>query len=812
MGMSLLDNLLQDLRFAVRLLRTSLVFTWTSIVVLALGIAASVAIFAFIDAALIKPLPYQNPSRLVGVFGRIPLFPRSNLSYPDCVDLKKVNTVFSSLEVYQSNGNLLTDRKGAQIVRGARVSDGFFRTLGVTPILGRDFYPGEDLPGVQRTVLLTYSAWQTRYGGHRDVLGQSVTLDDAPNIIIGVLPPDFYFPPVGRAEFWTALHPAGNCDLRRSCHGLFGLARLKDNVSIETALANVQSITKQLELQYPDTNRDQGGTVASLSSVVVGDVRPILLVLATGAGLLLLIATVNVAGLLLARSENRRKEIAVRSSLGASPGRIVRQLITEGLVLAAAGSLAGLTLISWTMHVLTRLIPANMMSRMPFWEDLGLNSHVLALAGLIALLTAALFSLTPALHLSLFDRRAGLAETGRGTTGNTWRRLGSRLVIVELATATVLLVGAGLLGKSLSRLLRVDLGFEPDHLVTLNIAASDTSYGTEPQILGFTKTILDRVESVPGVSSAGLARRGVPLDGNGNTIWFRVLGRPWHGEHLEAPSRSVSPGYFRALGAKLSRGRYFREDEDASKPRVAIINQALARKYFAGEDPIGKQLAYVSISARPMEIVGIMEDIKEGPLDEAIPPVLYIPFLQEVQNNFTLVVRTVQSEQSILPALAAIIRQVDPAIVAYRGVTMGEKIHDSPSAYLHRSSAWLVGGFAGIALLLSVIGLYGVIAYSVSRRTREIGIRMALGARRGSVYQLVLKEAGWLTAFGIIVGLVSSLAATTLMRTLLFEVRSWDLPTLSAVAATLAICALLASFLPARRAAAVNPTQALRLE
>jgi predicted permease len=385
-------------------------------------------------------------------------------------------------------------------------------------------------------------------------------------------------------------------------------------------------------------------------------------------------------------------------------------------------------------------------------------------------------------------------------------------VIVELATATVLLVGAGLLGKSLSRVLRVDLGFEPDHLVTLNIAASGSSYETDQQVLAFTKTILDRVESVPGVRSAALARRGVPLDGNGNTIWFRVLGRPWHGEHYEAPSRSVSPAYFRTLGAKLSRGRYFREDEDASKPQVAIINEALARKYFVGEDPIGKQLAYVSISRPPLEIVGILENIKEGPLDQPIPPVLYIPFLQEVQNNFTLVVRTAQSEQSILPGLAAIIRQIDPAIAAYRGVTMSEKIHDSQSAYLHRSSAWLVGAFAGLALLLSVVGLYGVIAYSVSRRTREIGIRMALGARRGSVYQLILKEAGWLTAIGIIAGLVSSLAATTLMRTLLFEVRSWDVQTLSAVATILVICSLLASFLPARRAAAVNPTEALRLE
>jgi predicted permease len=808
--MNLLDNVLQDVRFAVRQLRASLIFTCTAVIVLAFGMAASVAIFAFVDAALIKPLPYQSPGRLVGVFGSIPLFRQSNLSYPDYVDLKKTNTVFKSLEVYQSNGNLLSDKTGAQIVRGARVSDGFFRTLGVTPILGRDFYPGEDSPGEQRTVLLTYSAWQTRYGGQREVLGKTVILDNAPNVIIGVLPAAFYFPPVGRAEFWTALHPAGNCDLRRSCHGLYGLARLQDNTSVETALADMKAITKQLELQYPDTNRDQSGTVASLSSVVVGDVRPILLVILTGAGLLLLIACVNVAGLLLVRSENRKKEIAIRTSLGASSGRIAWQFVAEGLVLAAAGSLAGLALISWATRGLTKLIPANLMSRMPFWEDLGVNSHVLVFASVIALLTAVLCSFTPTLLVSSLVGQADLSV--RGSTSKTWRRLGSKLVVVELAMATILLVGAGLLSKSLYRLLRVDLGFKPDHLVTVNIAASGSSYETNAQILAFTKSVLDRVGSLPGVSSTGIARRGVPMDGNGNTYWFRVLGRPWHGEHYEAPNRSVSPEYFRTLGAKLSHGRYFREDEDASKPRVAVINQALARKYFAGEDPVGKQLAYVSIQAPSLEIVGIIEDIREGPLDEVIPPVLYVPFLQEVQNNFTLVVRTKQSEQSILPALSAIIRQIDPAIVTYRGVTMTEKIQDSQSAYLHRSSAWLVGGFAGLALLLGVIGLYGVIAYSVSRRTREIGIRMALGARRSSVYQLILKEAGWLTVIGIATGLVSSLAATILMRKLLFQVRSWDVPTLAAVAIILGICAFLASFLPARRAAAVNPTEALRMD
>jgi macrolide transport system ATP-binding/permease protein len=810
--MSIFENAFQDARFSMRQFRGSWAFTGTAITVLALGIAASVAIFAFVDAALIKPLPYRQPSRLVGVFGSIPLFAQSNLSIPDYLDFKKLNTVFSSFDIYQTDGNVLADRNGVQVVRSARVSDGFFRTLGVAPVLGRDFYPGEDLVGAPRTLLLSYSAWQGRYGGRREVLGESVTLDGSPNVIIGVLPPGFYFPPVGEPEFWTALHPSGSCDLRRSCHGMYGVARLTDGVSTEAALANVKAIARQLEMQYPDTNRDQGATISSLSDVVVGSVRPILLILLTGAGLLLLIATVNVASLLLLRSESRRKEFAIRNSLGASAGRILGQFVIEGLLLVAGGSIAGVALVFASMRALTKLVPATIMTRMPFWRELGIHPHVIAFAAVIALLAAAVFSLTPAANFSFATMRAGLAEAQRGSAGTAWRRLGSKLVIVELATAMVLLVGAGLLGKSLSRLLRVDLGFQADHLVTLNVTAPDADYPGNQQVAAFARKVLDQVQSVPGIESAAVARRGVPLDGNSSTNWFRIVGRPWHGEHYEAPVRSASPGYFATLGAKLSRGRYFREDEDWTKPRVAIINESVAHRFFPGEDPIGKQIAYLSTGAPPIEIVGIVEDIREGPLDQPMAAVFYVPFLQELQANFTLVARTKQAEQSSLRLMEAAVRQIDPSIAAYRGLTMTDKIHDSQSAYLHRSSAWLVGGFAGIALLLGVVGLYGVVAYSVSRRRREIGIRMALGADRGAVYRLIMREAGQLTAIGVVAGLAASLFATNLMRALLFEVRSWDVATLGGVTAVLAAAALLASFLPASRAAAVNPTDALRSE
>jgi predicted permease len=526
---------------------------------------------------------------------------------------------------------------------------------------------------------------------------------------------------------------------------------------------------------------------------------------------LLVIAAVNVASLLLLRSESRRREIAVRNALGASAGRLVSQFVSEGLVLVAGGSLLGLACAFWVMELLTRLIPAEMFARMSFLHGPGLNARVLMFAGVIAVLAAVLFSLTPTLRLSLSDMRDGLVEGTRGSAGNAWRRLGSRLVVLELATAMVLLAGAGLLGKSLYQLLRVDIGMEPDHLATMDLAAPKLTYPGDEQASALARHVVNRIAALPGVESVS-ASNMLPVGSNGNTTWFRVIGRPYHGEHNETPEREVSPDYFRTLGAKLVRGRYFTEAEDTSKPRVVIVNEALMRRYFPGEDPIGQHITYLSDPPVPIEIVGIVGDVKEGPLDTATPPVLYLPFSQSPERFFSVIVRTSQAEQSILPTLAAVIRQIDPDIITSTGMTMNDRIGGSPSVYLHRSSAWLVGGFAVPALLLGVIGLYGVIAYSVSQRSREIGVRMALGARPASVYRLIMREAGWLTAAGIAIGLACAVAAATLMRRLLFGVESWDVATLVAVAAVLGLSALLASYVPARRAALVNPVDALRGE
>ena len=807
-----MTGLLQDLRYALRQLRKSPGFAVTAMLVLTLGISASVAIFAFVDAALVKPLPFANPSRLVDVTESVAMIPRANLSYPDYLDWKRLNNVFSSMDVYNGTGYLLRTSAGTEPVPGVRVSDGFFHTLGITPMLGRDFYAGEDLPAAPRTVILSYATWQKRYGGRKDVVGETVTLSGIPYTIAGVLPREFQFAPRGNAEFWTTLHASDSCGLRRSCHNFNGVGRLKDGVSVEMARANMKAIARQLELQYPADNRDQGASVLPLSDVFVENIRPILLVLLGGAGLLLVIACVNVSSLLLVRSESRKREIAVRGALGASRARLIRQFMTEGIVLIAAGCLLGLVAADGAMHVLRSLISKDFMDSMPYLSGLGLNSHVLIFAVAISLFAAVLFSLPPVLRLPLAKLREGLTEGGRGYAGTLWRRFGANLVVVELAIAVVLMVGAGLLGKSLHRLLQVDVGFQPEHLATLTVVLSDTTYVKDEQVVAVGREIVSRTQSLPGVQSVGLTSV-LPVSFNGNTTWIRVVGQPYNGEHNEVNQRDVSSSLLATLHAKLLRGRYFTDSEDASKPPVVIINQALARRYFPGEDPIGKKIADPDLAPKSIrEVIGIVEDVKEGSLDSEIWPAVYYPFNQSTDTYFSLVVRTSQAEQSLLPTLVATVREIDPGIGTLDEATMADRINNSPTAYVHRSAAWLVGGFAALALLLGVVGLYGVIAYSVTQRTREIGVRMALGAQRGSVYQLIMREAGWLAGIGIGAGILCSIGAATLMRGLLFGVQAWDAATLVAVSSVLAISALFASYVPARRAAKVDPMVALRYE
>ena len=801
------ETVIQDIRFAIRQLRKNPGFAATAILILALGIASSVAIFAFVDAALIKPLPYWNSSRLAVLYESIPIGPKFHLSYPDYVDWKRENKVFSSLNVFAPYGFMQKTSDGLRHADGARVSDGFFKTLGVNPVIGRDFRYGEDRPEAQRTTLLSYSAWQKRYGGNPNVLGQTVVLDNDPYVIIGVLPREFSFAPAEPADFWAIVKP-NDC---RGCHGLFGIARLKDGVSFATAFADIKTIAQQLEKQYPDSNRDQAANMLPLTDVIVGDIRPILIVLLSGAGLLLLIASINVASLLLVRSESRRREMAVRGALGASPKRLVRQFVTEGLLLAAIGGALGVVGAAEAMRLLDALMPKDMLASMPYLQGLGLNGRVGIFAAILAVLSGCLFALTPMSRLKFSQISEGLSQGGRGAAGIVWRRFGVNLVVIELATAMVLLAGAGLLGKSFYRLLHMDIGIQPDHVATLRIAGESGKYDKDEQEVALEREIVRRVQGLPGARSVGLTTK-LPIEDGDNTTDFLIVGRPYHGEHNEVAIRSVSSGYMPTLETRLISGRYFTDDEDASKPHVVIVNQALAKQYFPGEDPVGKQIAFDETEKTRMLIVGVVNDIQEGQLDAKPRGAMYRPFNQDPSNNFAVLVRTAEDETAILPSISATIHQIDPEMAIYDPITLGQKIHDAPSTYLHRSSAWLVGGFAAMALLLGVVGVYGVIAYSVSQRTREIGVRMALGAQRGSVYGLILKEAGRLIVVGVTLGLVGSVGAAMLMRKLLFGVRAWDAGTLAGVAVLLGTSALLASYFPARRAASVNPTEALRAE
>ena len=807
-----METVVQDLRFAMRQLQKNPGLAVTAVVVLALGIGASTAIFGFVDALLIQPLPYASPNRLVDVDESEAVFPRTNLSRDDYEDWKRLNTTLSSLDVYGGTGFLLRTGSVSEPVPAARVSDGFFRTLGVTPILGRDFRPGEDRPGGPKIAMLTYGTWMKRFGGRREVIGESVSLTGEAYTIVGVLPRSFAFAARASADFWVPLLDKTGCEKRRSCHNLDGMGRLRDGVTVQAALADMNAIAAHLALEYPGSNKGQSASVLPLSEIFVGKLRPTLVTLLAGAALLLLIACVNVASLVLVRAESRRRETAVRGALGATPARLVRQFVTEGLLLAGLGCMAGVALAAAMMSLLARVIPKPMAQGMPFLAGVGLNQHTAFFAGGATLLAAFLLAVTPALRLAFRDVHEGLMDGGRGAASRFWRRLGANLVVVELTVAVVLLAGAGLLAKSFYRLLHVETGFDASHLATVYVMAPDAVYGKPEQQVALYHEILEKVSALPGVQSAGITS-DLPLQCNCDTDWIRIPGKPFHGEHNEVLQRDVSPQYLTTLKAKLVRGRMFTEADDANHSQVTILNESMARKYFPGEDPLRKMIGNGDLAPKSMrQVVGVIEDVREGAPDDERWPAEYFSIYHGPDGYFEVAARSGQDEKALLPVLVKTLRAINPNLGVYGESTMTEQLSSSQSALLHRFSSWLVGGFAAMALVLAVVGLYGVVAFSVSQRTREIGVRMALGAQRGAIHRLILKEAGWLTGMGMVAGLACSVAAANLMRSLLFGVHAWDVSTLIGVAAVLGFSALLASLIPARRASSVNPVEALSAE
>jgi macrolide transport system ATP-binding/permease protein len=807
-----LGNLAGDAKFALRQLVRNPGFAMIAIAVLALGIGAGVAIFAFVDAALLEPLPYADPTRLMAVNESDVASPVWPLSFPDYIDWQRLNKSLSSLDIYQGSSYLLRSGSGAEPVRGERVSGGFFQTLGVRPILGRDFAPGENRLGGPNVLLLSYGAWLHRFGQRRDVVGQAVSLDNTAYVIVGILPREFSFAPGGNAEFWVPINTLSPHEHSRWFYNFFGVGRLRKGVTVSGAQAEMKGIAAQLEKQYPTPGRDESASVVPFVETVVGDVRPILLTLLGGAGLLLMIACVNVASLVLVRSESRRREVAVRGALGATPVRLVWQFVVEGLLLAALGDGLGILTADALMHLLGGMVPKDMAANMPFLDGVEMNLHVVLFAGAVAIGAALLLAGTAIVRLSFQKVADGLATDGRGVASMLWRRLGANLVVMELAIAVVLLAGAGLLGKSFYRLLHVKLGFDPNHLATLSVIAPDANYQSDEQILGLYGEIRRRIESLPGVESAGMTSM-IPVECNCAVDRIELPPRPYHGEHNDVDERHVSPQYLATLKAPLIRGRFFNEMDAAGAPNVTVINEALARRFFSGENPLGQKIADTE-GGRPTtwEIVGVVGDVREGPLDVPLWPAEYFPLGQIRDRSFSLVVRTSEDPAGLLPTLVTTLHRIDPNLGVSDEATMVSKIDGTQAALLHRFAAWLIGGFAAMALVLGVVGLYGVIAYSVSLRTREIGVRMALGAQRGSVYRLILQQAGGLTFAGLVVGLASAVAVAATIPKMLFGVAAWDAATLAAVAVVLGTAAMLASFVPARRAARVNPIEALRAE
>lgn len=810
-GAHIVDDVLHDFRFALRQLGKNPGFAFIALVVFSISIAASTAIFAFVNAAMIKPLPYRDPSQLVALFERLPVGDRYHLSHPDYLIWKNQNHAFKSLDIYQPGDVTLGTQQGSESAPGMLVSADFFQTLGVTPVLGRSFQTGEDQLNAAETVILSNAAWRNRFGGDKRIIGHTIALDGDPYVVIGILPPDFHFAPAGPAEFWRTIH--GLCADNWRCHPFYGVARLKPGWSIEQASAELEVIARQIAKDHPDTNRDRNANVVSLADAILGDVQPVLLVLLSGAVLLSFTGFVNVFSLLLVRAESRRRELALRIALGASHSRLVRQFAVEGFLLAAAGSLLGLVAGYSAIGCLYRQVPKALLDSMPYLGGLQTSWHLPLGVMVLSICGGLLFTAAPLIQFRHSDKRADLNEGGRTGASRHSRNLGSWLVVFELALTMVIMISAGLFAKSFFRMLHADMGLVPDHLAVIRVL--DPSNGTDAQHIALERQVLSRMAALPGVASVGISEE-LAIEGGeqykSQFSHYRVFGRRYVGQGREALNETASVGYFETLRTRLKRGRYFTEADDASIRPIAIINQTMANEDFPGEDPIGKRVVNEFDPAHPLEIIGVIDDLKDGPLNTTPTPSVYKPFNQDPHDRFYVTVRTSSFEQLALHSMVTTIHAIDSGLVADREGTMSDRIDNSESAYLQRSAALLVTSFAVLALVLATVGLYGVVSYSVGRRTREIGVRIALGAQLSSIYRLILQEAAWLAISGLGGGLVCSLILGRLLRRLLYGVSPWDITTQISVSCVLMAAALLASYIPARRAASVLPTEALRAE
>ncbi len=813
-------SLLYDLRYAIRMMRKNAGFTLIAAVTLALGIGANTALFSVIDAVLLRPLPFADPGRLVAARS-VDLKDSTqggDISYPAFLDWRAQGRTFSAMSVWTARNFTYTGGDQPESVPGAVVSANLFSLLGIAPAVGRKFTPEEDTPGSEQLpVILSYEFWQSHFGGSRNVLGRALTLDNRKYNVVGVMPARFQFPVQSeRVELWTTIADdllgAHALARQRGVSYLQVVARLKPGVEAAQAQSDLALIQERLNRQYPE-NRPRGVVIQSESDAITGSVRPALLVLLGAVGFVLLIACANVANLLLARATTRRKELTVRSALGASRWMIARQLLTESILLAMAGGALGVWVARWSTGALVSMAPQGLARA----GEIALDLRMLGFTLLVSLATGVLFGLAPAGQVFRLDLTASLSESGRGTSaGSAGGRVRGMLVVSQLAIAFVLLIGAGLLLRSFVRLRQVDLGFRADHVLTFLLNVPSDRHPRAQQAV-FVRELLRSARALPGVKSAS-AVFGLPLsDGQSIFTVLEIEGRPVPpSQRPRVGFRIIESEYFNAMGIRMLRGRSFTPQDEQGGPPLAIVNETFARQMFKGENPVGHRIkpsiSFGDSDDAPMrEIIGVVGDVKSSSISGGSVPEVYAPQTPtDFIGQMTVVVRSATAPNALIAPLRSLVSSMDKDLPLRDVRTMDDYVSASISA--PRFEALLLSIFAALAFVLTAIGLYGVISYSVAQRTREMGIRIALGAQRGSILRMVVREGALLATMGAGAGMAASLLATRLIRGLLYGIGVTDPATFVAVPLLLTAVALVASYVPARRATRVDPMMVLREE
>ena len=815
-----MNGLLQDLRYALRQLRKSPAFAAVAVLTLALGIGANTAIFSVVDGVLLKALPYKEPDRLVRVWHvppakSFPGIPTFSVSAANFLDWQSQNHVFEAMTIYSFRSFTVAGTDKPQQVDACAVSSTFFSLLGVGPLLGRALLPEEDQPGKSNVVVLSYRFWRDHFGSSPEIVGRSINLDGQNFLVAGVMPRDFRVPDY--AQLWTPLAWTDKERVVRGEHHYIVMARLKAGVDLKEAQAEMNTISSRLEQQYPDDDKGWGATVRPLHADIVGDVRPALLVLLGSVAFVLLIACVNVANLTLAKTFSRQKEIAIRTAMGASSGRVLRQILVECVLLALLGGAVGLLYANFGV----RLIMAFLADKVPHSVDVGLNVTVLLFTFAVSVLTGILAGVLPGVRLSRPNvnqaLKQGLGRTDSDSGGHSTR---TTLVIAEVALSLVLLFGAGLMIRSFEQLQRVNPGFDSDNVLTMTLAVARSKFPTPARQMAFYQQVLERVRTLPGVQSAGVVD-DVPLDGGGSHQPIAIEGRPVlaMADQPEVDVRIATPGYMSSLRIPIVRGRDFGDADAAGRPAVVLISETMAREFWPGEDPIGKRLTLTFFPGMAREIVGVVGDVKMDALDQTRPSAsLYMPLAQLTPPvlgrwesfSMILVMRSASKSEGMVSAATSAIRGIDPELPVRDILSMDEVM--AKSIGQQRFNMLLLGGFGMLALFLAAIGIYSVLSYSVRRRLQEIGIRLALGAKLGDVLRMVVVEGMKPVAVGVALGVAGAFALGRVLASLIFSVRPTDPITFLAAAALLALISFLACMIPAYRATRVDPIAALRYE